>query len=378
MLSRRRSREEEALQRHESHEPFTEAEARSARQEMANNKAPGFSRITKEHLILGGWEMDKLVASLGDKIVNSKKWPMPFKINDIDIPIRKDHEAVNLINCDQTRPITLLEVMDKWIQRMIYNKIIDHVHYHEMQAGYCLSCDHHTTAVSDFVFNRDNKPYIVAVFTDISKAFDSIPLEEIIDAIWSSNIPQVYKWSISSFVEDRIYRVQIRDVDGNTAASDWMDKLYGTPQGSTLGPLIWNTFFDPLLVEISALASSHLTPTEELDLAFADDLTLIAASEDLQVVEQCLEEKLEVFSNFLKERGMKAAAHKMRTMTLDPFFKNFTPRVTFRGTPIQVVETHVFLGIILDNHMTFVPHWKMMCKSMEGRIQTIKALRSAS
>ena len=157
-----------------------------------------------------------------------------------------------------------------------------------------------------------------------------------------------------------------------------MDNLYGTPQGFTLGPLIWNTFFDPLLVEISALASSHLTPTEELDLAFADDLTLIAASEDLQVVEQCLEEKLEVFSNFLKERGMKAAAHKMRTMTLDPFFKNFTPRVTFRGTPIQVVETHVFLGIILDNHMTFVPHWKMMCKSMEGRIQTIKALRSAS
>ena len=41
--------------RPETHLPFTEAEARAARREMANNKAPGFSRITKENLALGGF-----------------------------------------------------------------------------------------------------------------------------------------------------------------------------------------------------------------------------------------------------------------------------------------------------------------------------------
>ena len=114
-----------------------------------------------------------------------------------------------MIEEDGTRPITLLEVIDKWMQKMIFNRIAKYINFHENQAGYCYSCDHHTTAVTDYVMNREekeDKPYVITVFTDISKAFDSVPLEELVEAIWSSGIPTPYKWVIASFVENRQYK----------------------------------------------------------------------------------------------------------------------------------------------------------------------------
>ncbi len=419
-----------------AHVQFTASEARIAREQMANNKAPGYSRIRKDDLELGGHEMDKLMANLGNKVVEAKTWPKVFKTNDIAIPIPKNQEAVDLIEEDQTRPITLLETTDKWLQKMVYNRVQPHVKYHETQAGYCLSCDHHTTVVSDFVLNRTNKPYVLAVFTDISKAFDSIPLSELVDAIWNSDIPTPYKWLIVSFIEDREYRVEIRDVDGKVAASKWMKKIYGMPEGSILGPMIWNIFFDPLLCELEnskipseifptntqvaessrsrlgenelvnsksglgevksdlVITSEVTTPTsanavagtlaeesqevESLNNAFADDLTLLAAAEDPELAERYLEKQLEIFRIFLETRGMEAASHKLKIMSLDPHRRDYKPKVRYKGILIAVVEEHVSLGVILDKDMSFVKHWEMVMKAITGRIKTMKALRAAS
>ena len=125
---------------------------------------------------------------------------------------------------------------------MIYNRIAKYVKFHETQAGYCYSCDHHTTAVTDYVMNRKDKPYVIAVFTDISKAFDSVPLDELVEAVWSSEIPTPYKWVIASFVEKRQYIVEIRDINGKVVASRWRHKIYGTPKDQCLGQF-YGTYF---------------------------------------------------------------------------------------------------------------------------------------
>jgi len=379
------------------HKPFTMSEARIAREQMSNNKAPGHSGIRKEDLEMGGIEMEKLMANLGDKVIHAKEWPKPFKTNGIDIPIPKDQKVVDMIEQDQTRPITLLETMDKWLQKMIYNRVRGHVRYHETQAGYSLSCDHHTTVVTDFVLNRKNKPYVIAIFTDIAKAFDSIPLEELIDAIWTSAIPLPYKWVLASFVENREYKVAIRDADGKIVVSDLLEKIYGSPQGSILGPLLWNIFFDPLLHELSAATAARDTPAitspeadlrqigeeitaevEEVDPAFADDLALLAAAEDPHEAERCLEAKLQIFATFLQDRGMEAAPHKLKAMCLDPHGRDYKPTVRYQGETLEVVEEHKFLGVIYDKDMNFIKHWEMVTKAVTGRMKTIKCLRSAS
>ena len=483
LLKDRRDANENMHSKGQGHIPYTTAEARIAREEMSNNKSPGLSRVRKEDLDMGGAEMDTVAGKLADKIALEGLWPKVFK-RGIICPIPKDSEAYDLINEDQTRPITLLETLDKWIQRMVYNRISPHVEFAESQAGYCrsLSCDHHTTLVSDFVMNRQDKPYCIAVFTDISKAFDSVPLEELVDVIWASKMPTACKWVLSSFVEGRQFRVEIRDAKGNVSASEWRKLLYGTPEGSILGPILWNLFFDPLLREIAELsetsaartaprlavenstsatksvvqprqeqtgevvtvigcnvmdrglpaskscedtashlpqktehATSHLPRTEQaeatehngskaeeteeaadtivttgaaeinsqavaedLDTAFADDLTLIAASSDPKLAERLIEEKLLIFEGFLEERGMVAARHKLKTMCLDPYQREYEPIVRYKGKNIEVVEEHKLLGVIYDKNMSFIKHWEMVVNSVIKRTRTISALRSTT
>jgi hypothetical protein len=365
---------------------FSVAEARVAREYMANNKAPGPSRIRKEDLEMGGDDMDKLVAELANKVALSGEWPKILK-KQIVCPMPKEEEAVDVIEEDKTRPISLLEVLDKWVQRIIYNRIIQYIEYDEAQAGYCLSCDHHTSLVSDFAMNRTDDAYTLAVFTDIAKAFDSVPLDELIDVIWGSSIPPAYAWVLSSFVENRQFRVEIRDDNGNVAASQWRKMIYGTPQGSVLGPLLWNLFFDPLLKQLAdhsnksneqnVYGENATNILEDIDTAFADDLTLLAASIDPRKAEKLLESKLDIFASFLKRRNMEAAAHKLKVMCLDPQKRKYSPLVHFEGKPIEVVSTHKFLGIFYDKDMTFEEHWKNVVTSVANRTKIMAMLRGA-
>jgi hypothetical protein len=443
MLKKHRKEQETKHPRGIDHTPFTAAEARIAIEEMAN-KAPGLSRIRKEDLEIGGDEMNILVAQLADKIAHSGQWPQILK-KGVTCPIPKDDEATDIIKEDQTRPITLLETLDKWLQKLFYNRIKAYVKYEETQAGYCLGCDHHTTLVTDFVMNRTDRAYTLAVFTDISKAFDSVPLDELIHVIWSSDIPAPYKWTLASFVERREFRVEIRDDNGNVSASKWRKMIYGTPQGSVLGPLLWNLFFDPLLRELAeakaetdmqTLAENAETETatniatanesmkeatiktkadrdiaanntaapaptrgtqpgaacgnretkraqptlvlDNLDVAYADDLTLLAASKDPKRAEILLEKKLTIFKNFLETRGMKAATHKLKIMSLDPHKRGYSPKVLYEGKLIEEVEEHKFLGITYDKHMSFEKHWELVVTSIVNRTKILSRLRAAS
>ena len=55
------------------HTQFTKSEARIAREDLSNNKAPGLSRIRKEDLEMGGEEMDNIMAALANEVSKSGK-----------------------------------------------------------------------------------------------------------------------------------------------------------------------------------------------------------------------------------------------------------------------------------------------------------------
>ena len=188
--------------------------------------------------------------------------------------------------------------------------------------------------------------------------------------------PPPYKWALSSFVENRTFKVVLKDGLGQEGHSVWRRSLYGTPQGSVLGPLLWNMFFDPLLEELAEPSQSRHPGTEVLDIAFADDLTLIASAHDPKQAEKELNRKLEIFRNFLKTRGMEAAAHKIKTMCLDQFKRQHQPQILFNGNQVEIVEEHMFLGIIYDKDMSFKNHWKMVITSVISRTKAITMLKS--
>ena len=355
------------------HTNITIKEVKIAKNELANNKAPGPSHITKEDLNIVREDIYPLIQTLANKICKTGVWPQTLKkANVCPLPKGKHTDAIQI---DQTRPISLLEIVDKWLQKIIYNRIVNDIQYHETQTGYTLSCEHHTTLLSDHIKANEGK-YNIVVFTDISKAFDSVPTLELIDAIWATNIKPVYKHIISSFAQNRYFRVLINGQEGYRGKSKWRKMIYGTPQGSILGPFLWNVFFDPLLKNLATCAN-HI-PDKSLNLAYCDDLTLIETDDNPTKAEKRLEAKLEMFNKFVQERGMKLAADKLECMCIDRELGDYKPTIKVGDLRIKTVEKHKFLGIWYDNKFSFIQQYRQIIEQIAGRLKAMKALVCAS
>ena len=333
------------------HTPFTISEAKATRKGMKNNRAPGVSGIKKEEFEKATPEVDQIIVDLANKICEEGRWPECFK-KQIICPIPKNPQERVAIAEDQTRPISLLELADKWIERMILNRIKNNIKFNISQTGYKYSCDHHTTTLSEHIQTRLQKQNIL-IFTDIAKAFDSVPRIELQYAIWQSEIPEVFKRVISDFTKERKYQVQINNVDGSYVRSDETRQRYGTPQGSIFGPLLWNLFFDPILEELKSMNNGSGPLSEEtvhlldtLDLAFADDLTLVASSSDPQLAETFLTEKLNQLKKLLEARGMEMSPAKVKVMCISKTEEKHQPNISLEGSKIQLVDEHRFLGVI--------------------------------
>ena len=90
----------------------------------------------------------------------------------------------------------------------------------------------------------DTKKIFGALLTDLSKAFVCLPHDLIIAKLnaYGFSLPALNL--IQSYLANRKQRTKIND-----SYSPWSDILFGVPQGSILGPFLFNIFLsDPFLI----------------------------------------------------------------------------------------------------------------------------------
>ena len=92
----------------------------------------------------------------------------------------------------------------------------------------------------------DNGDVAIALLTDLSKAFDSLPYKLLLCKLKAYGICNEACDLIKSYFCNRKQRVRI----GNKN-SEWRDMIKGVPQGSITGPFIFNIFYNDLLLCLS-------------------------------------------------------------------------------------------------------------------------------
>jgi hypothetical protein len=252
------------------------------------------------------------------------------------------------------RPIVLLTVALKIIHKMILHRIRDQIDRHLLPHQSAYREGHSTAqnmmALQELMENaRCTTLPLFAVFTDFSKAFDSINREHLLKLLEEWNVPQRFIAFLDRSHEQQKLMVRF---DGVTT-DDHISPAVGVMQGDTLAPYLFILVIDQILRHIpyEAGAIADAIPGARFKsriaaLAYADDVILLSNTR------QGAQELLSNFENAAMQWGLHLntkpgktetmlVAHRSRRSMIDA-------SLTSTKGPIGVTTRYKYLGYHID------------------------------
>ena len=136
---------------------------------------------------------------------------------------------------------------------------------------------------------------------DLSKAYDCLPHDLMVAKLEAYGISKESLQLISDYLSYRKQRTKI-----GSAYSDWANVIRGIPQGSILGPLLFNIFINDIFLVV-----------EKSDICnFADDNTLYSHGSNLPLILNNLEHDMKNLLYWFKINSLKANPGKFQFMIL--------------------------------------------------------------
>ena len=180
--------------------------------------------------------------------------PTQMKIAEV-VPLFKSKERDLASNY---RPISLLIVISKLLERIVYKRTFQFVtetgELYDSQYRFRKnhSCnDAISELLGEILHTLENNKHTVAIFIDLSKAFDTLQHLVILKKLACYGIRgKSLEW-FSNYFKDSYMSVKIQTRSGTVERSDLQNVEYGTPQGSCLGPLVFLLFCNNLFLHLN-------------------------------------------------------------------------------------------------------------------------------
>ncbi len=195
---------------------------------------------------------------------------------------------------------------------------------------------------------------VAAIFLDIRKAFDSVPHNKIISSLSKMGISGPLLSWFKDYLTGRSQRVVLEG-----CMSDPTRVTSGVPQGSILGPLMFNIF-------INSITDVHLSQDTELIL-YADDILLFKPI-DSQTDVKDLQLDINRIVTWIGEQGLSPNHSKTQLLPITRCRRLPAINLTVNGHPIAPSKSVKYLGVSISSNLTWSDHIRSVCKSAKRQL----------
>ena len=334
---------------------------------LSPNKATGLDTISCRLLKEAAPIIASSLVSIINKSIDTGIFPLNWKIAKV-FPLFKANDRTNPQNY---RPISVLPVISKICERLVYDQLYSYLTEHDLLTKYQSGFRPlHSTVTAllnitnDWYLNIDNGLINMAVFIDLAKAFDTVSHTILLKKLELYGLRgRTLDW-FSSYLFNR---QQQCFVQGCLSKSQTIS--CGVPQGSILGPLLF-------LIYINDLPGclQHTKP-----YMYADDTLLSASSASTAELQNNVSRDLLNIKDWLLSNKLSLNVTKTEYMFLGTEFKlsnlGIVLPVKIGNQEIPRVKNAKYLGVHLDENLKWNEHIDKLCSKVSRSISGLRQAR---
>ncbi|XP_041973441.1 uncharacterized protein LOC121729121, partial [Aricia agestis] len=338
--------------------PVTAGELAAAVHKMGlKNRAPGLDGVPGRVWVLAMEQMEARVLALLNMCLVQGRVPRRWKTGKL-VLLRKAGRPEDQPSA--YRPIVLIDEICKTMERIVGARLKHHLesvgpNLSDAQFGF-RACRSTIDAVARLRSITDEEisrgGVVLVVSLDISNAFNTLPWETIKEALRYHRVPGYIRRLVGDYLSER--SVQYPTEEG------WEEHEVdcGVPQGSSLGPDLWDLGFDHVL------RGANL-PGVEL-LAYADDTAVTCRAKTHREAVILATAAVAQVVRRIQALGLTVALNKSEAILFHGP-RNAPPSgltVIVGGTTIQVAPSLTYLGLVLDSRWTFKEHFRRLSEKV--------------
>ncbi|KAK9667446.1 Reverse transcriptase (RNA-dependent DNA polymerase), partial [Popillia japonica] len=190
------------------------------------------------------------------------------------------------------------------------------------------------------VTRETTKKYAIALFVDISGAFDNLWWPALYERLRQMNCPQQIYKIVRSYCQDRYANMRC---PGETISKKLTK---GCPQGSICGPIFWDIIMSDLLRTLEQLGET------EANVAYADDLLLIITADSRAAIEQKAMVITRTLADWCDGQKLKISPEKTTYAVLKGNLLR-DPKIHFQGKPLRRTKDNMYLLKISPEKTTY-------------------------
>ena len=279
------------------------------------------------------------------------------------IPIHKGNDPTIFSNY---RPISLLPVFSKILERLLYNRLFNFFNSNNIQGDsqYGFRRGFSTEMALADTLNRitcelDEGNSVIGLFLDLKKAFDTVNFVILLRKLEFYGVRGIALDLLRNYLSHRCQRVSL---NGHLSVTEVCS--CGVPQGSILGPLLF-------LVYINDLPNAL---DEAFTIMYADDTNIFMRGRNVDLVTIAFNRQLVNLNKWLQCNRLSLNLSKTKSMifSLNHQTRGRMLSLSFDGTLVDTITSTTFLGVKIDNSLTWSNHISHVCSKIAKSIGILK------